>query len=138
MFSLRCLKQKRPCSLSKDVSVIIKGLQYFTVPQECLLLHSVCRRAVEAVGADLTLRQSDSLYYGFQLRELQRVEVKTLRYLSHHSLVFRRISLSILMQALFWYTGILGCVSLGKCGNLSRTTLKIHYHTTRYEFEITL
>ena len=82
-------------------------------------LQSVRRTTIKAVGADLALRQAYGLYYGVNLAEFQRVEVQTLCYLCHHSLVFGRVCGGIRLQSLFGYVGVLYLVGLIEAGGVA-------------------
>ena len=56
--------------------------------------------AIEAVGADPTLRKTDTLNQILQFGELQCGESQALGNLCHHTLIFRRIGLCILLEIL--------------------------------------
>lgn len=55
----------------------------------------IITRAVEAVGADAFLGDSDAFHEVLDLAELQRSQVQASGYLLHHSLVFGRFGLGI-------------------------------------------
>ena len=52
---------------------------------------------IEAMGADLTFRQSDRLHQGFQRIKFQGAETETFGNDADHFLVFRRVCLRILL-----------------------------------------